>query len=119
MTEKFGSVTEERLVDVSIFIAYIYRQKRLPVKSTFGKASLSHFSTSKRGQRHYENEWLATKDLSRADLLQLIAVSSEHPLAEYIYMPSEEARKFRLHNQRSGFVMCQASRIENGNNSNN
>lgn len=24
-------------------------------------------------------------------------------------MPSEEARKFRLHNQRSGFVMCQAS----------
>ena len=95
MTEKFGSVTEERLVDVSIFIAYIYRQKRLPVKSTFGKASLSHFSTSKRGQRHYENEWLATKDLSRADLLQLIAVSSEHPLAEYIYMPSEEARKVR------------------------
>lgn len=109
MVEQFGSVTESRLVDVCIYIAYIYRESQLPIKSRFGKASLKRFTESKRGQRYYENEWLATKELSRDSLLSLIFTSGEHPMTDYLYMPAEEDRKKRLHNQRSGFLLCQIS----------
>lgn len=111
LSKEFGSVTEERLVDVCVFIAYIYRDKQLPVKSIFGAASIQHFLNSKRGQRFYENEWLDSKGLNRSELLNLIADKREHPQAEFIYMPSEEPRKLRLHNQRAGFLMCQASTL--------
>lgn len=111
MSKEFGSVSEQRLVDICVYIAYIYRDSNLPVKSIFGQSSFQRFLTSKRGQRYYENEWLLTKELNRDTLLSLIVDKRQHPLAEYIYMPSEEDRKTRLHNQRAGYVACQTSTL--------
>lgn len=111
MEKEYGTVTEERLVDVCINIAYIYRNKLQPVKTMFGASSLKRFVQSKRGQRYYENEWLSEKEITRDDLLSIIANRKEHPLAEYIYMPSEEPRKFRLHNLRAGYAICQTSTL--------
>ena len=98
-------------MDICINISYIYRNKLKPVKTMLGASSLNSFVQSKRGQRYYENEWLAEKDLTRAGLLSIIANRKEHPFAEYIYMPSEEPRKFRLHNTRAGYAICQASTL--------
>lgn len=111
LSKEFGAITEGRIVDVCVYIAYIYRDHLLPVKSMFGSASLQRFLKSKRGQRFYENEWLSTKGLNRNSLISLIADRREHPQAEFIYMPCEEDRKLRLHNQKGGYLMCQASTL--------
>lgn len=111
ISHEFGSVSEQRLVDISVFIAYTYRESNLPVKSIFGQSSFQRFLTSKRGQRYYENEWLLTKELNRESLLHLIVDKRQHPLADYIYMPSEEDRKARLLNQRAGYIACQTSTL--------
>ena len=109
VAETFGAVTEQRLVDLCVFLAYTYRSKRFSISAIFGNASLNRFNQRKRGQCFYENEWLNKKGLTRANLLKLIDYKERHPLADYIYLPVEEPRKERLHNQRSGFIACQVS----------
>lgn len=109
--KEFGDVAEERLVDVCVFIAYIHRGKLYTPASMFSKTNLKRYADGKRGWRFYENEWLATKGLSRSDLVKKIANRKKHPLSEFIYMPSEECRKLRLHGTKAGFLMCQSSTL--------
>lgn len=106
---KHGSLSDTRVVDICVYLAYSFRDKLLPEKSTFSVSLLSRYDESKRGQRFYENQWLGSAGIDRQTILDLISDKQEHPLAGFIYMPSEEPKKQRLYNQRSGFVTCQAA----------
>lgn len=111
VNKEFGSLNEERLVDICVFIAYAYRDKLLPIRSMFGQAMLKRYQSHKRGQRFYENAWLEEAGVTRAQLIAMIADRSAHPQAEFMYMPSEECRKKRLLNTRAGYIMCQVSTL--------
>lgn len=106
-----SNVSEERIVDVCVNIAYVYRSQFRPIKNMFSLTSISRFNDKKRGTRYYEDEWLEEKGLSRSSLLSLIADRREHPLGGYIYMANEEPRKKRLHNRKAGFMLCQTSTL--------
>lgn len=110
--KEFGAVTCERLVDACITGAYTFRERdNWTIKQVFGPSTIQRVKEQKRGQLFYQNQWLETGGLSRGGLLDLIKDRSEHPLAKYIYMRSEEATKQRQLNQKTGFLICQVSTL--------
>lgn len=111
LAEENSAIAEERIVDVCVNIAYIYRNNFRPVKNMFSLSSIERFNESRRGKKYYEDEWLKTGSLTRSSLLSLIADRKEHPLSGYLYMANEEPRKLRLHNKKTGFMICQTSTL--------
>lgn len=110
--KEFGSITRERLVDFCICTAYAFRNRdNWTIKQAFGPAAIKRLKDSKHGARYYEDNWLESKNLSRTYLINLIADKSEHPLAKYIFMQSEEPTKMRLLNMEVGFAVCQSSTL--------
>lgn len=111
LEDRLSAVSEERIVDVCVSIAYRFRETAYTVKTMFSAGSIKHFFDAKRGQKFYENAWLDAHGLSRPALLALIADRRKHPQEDFIYMPSEEDRKMRLHNTKAGYMMCQVSTL--------
>ena len=110
--KEFGAVTKERLVDFCICTAHAYKNRESwTVNQAFGPSSIKRLKESKRGARYYEDKWLEEGGITREALIQLIADRSEHPLARYIFLQSEEQTKKRLLNRPVGFAICQSSTL--------
>lgn len=107
-----GGLSRERIVDYCVSTAYIFkgRGRQWNILQAFGPKSTERFSTDK-GLRYYENRWLSSVNITREDLITLIEDRSQHPQAQYVYLPMEETTKRRLLNSESGYLICQSSTL--------
>jgi hypothetical protein len=112
LEKQYGTLTGQRIVDYVICAAHAFKDRGYDwkINQVFGPKSMDRFNTDK-GRVYYENKWLNSAGLSRADLLLMIVDRSEHPKAKYILVPSEEGTKMRLLNREVGFVICQTSTL--------
>lgn len=112
LEKKENGLSRERIVDYVVCSAYPFKDRddAWKVNQVFGPKSLERFNTDK-GRRYYEDNWLKTAGLTRANLLKLIEDRSEHPQAKYVYMPMEEPTKKRMLNTEVGYTICQASTL--------
>lgn len=112
MEGEFGAVTPERLVDFCICAAYTYRNRPYTkINNIFGPSMIQRIRGRKGGVLWHEDEWIQSKGLTRAGLLELIQDRTVHPLAKFIYVPSEESTKMRMLNREVGYIICQASTL--------
>lgn len=110
--KEFGAVTPERIVDACVTGAYIFRERdNWTVKQILGPTTIQRIKKQSRGQVFYQNQWLESLGLSRDKLIELIKDRSEHPQAQYIYIPAEELTKQRQLNTKTGFLICQVSTL--------
>nr|DAP24430.1 MAG TPA: hypothetical protein [Caudoviricetes sp.] len=109
--KEYGDITTERLVDFCIFSAHFYHDKKVMLKQAFGPTALKRFKESKSGRAYYENKWLEREGITRQSLYRLIADRKDHPHAKYIYMVSEESLKYKLLNEKAGYILCQNSTL--------
>ena len=108
---KYGSITNERIVDYCIYTAYAFRGRTVTVKQLFSKPALTRFAKKLPGSVYYEDKWLYSKTLTRDYLMNFAKDRQEHPQQKYLYVPSEEASKSRMLNQQIGFYLCQSSTL--------
>ena len=106
-----GEFNALRLVDYCVY--QIHRCKEHTgqriILSMFKDAALAKFNQkSSKNTTYYENQWLKEHGLTRGALSALIT-DSVHPLAKYIYMPSEECTKKRNLGTSLGFLRCSIS----------
>lgn len=73
--------------------------------------AIKKFKERKREMTFYENSWLQIYKINRKDLVALIQDRTQHPLAEYIYLESEDHTKSRFLNQEIGYMLCQQSTL--------
>lgn len=109
--KEFGAITNERLVDFCVAIAYFYRNRQFQVGSLFSQSAINRMKTNAHGTKFYEDKWLKKEKLSRILLINMIKDRESHPHAKYIYMPSEETTKQRMLNLEVGFTICQVSTL--------
>ena len=112
LEQKCGGLSRERIVDYCVSSAYAFKNRgsEWKINQVFGPKSIQRFGTDK-GLRYYENRWLATANVTREDLISLIADRSERPQARYIYLPMEEPTKRRMLNHDAGYLICQSSTL--------
>lgn len=112
LERKFGSLSRERIVDYCVASAYIMKNRdgKWTIKQAFGPKSIQRFGSDK-GLRYYEDKWLSSANITRVDLMSLIADKSEHPHAKYVYLPMEEPTKKRMLNSEMGYLICQSSTL--------
>ena len=108
----------ERVVDFCICQAYTisrfsprYLRVNWKPSHSFGAKALERISCNSQGQRYYEDKWLASKELSRAGLLELFRDRSVHPLAKFIYIESEDRTKKRHRGSEAGLYICSVSTL--------
>lgn len=109
-----GQFNDERLVDYCVFQIHKNRngkfQKSLATNA-FGQTAFNKYKTmAGKSKKYVEDKWMAEKQLDRTYLVRLIA-DKEHPLAKYVYMPSEESTKRRFVNTETGLVLCGVSTL--------
>lgn len=109
---KCGGLSRERIVDYCISSIYIFKERGTSwkINQVLGPKSIERFDSDK-GRRYWEDRWLASAGLTRCHLLSYIADRSNHPQAQYIYLPMEESTKQRMLNQESGYLICQSSTL--------
>lgn len=112
LEKKCGGLSRERIVDYCVASAYIFKDRgdKWTINQVFGPKSIERFNTDK-GLKYYENKWLATANITRDDLMALIVDRSNHPLAQYVYLPMEEPTKRRALNSDAGYLVCQSSTL--------
>lgn len=112
LEKKQGGLSRERIVDYCVCSAYPFKNRGTgwKINQVFGPKSIERFDADK-GRRYFEDKWLATENVTRADLLMLIADKSSHPQAQYVYLPMEEATKLRMLNREAGYLICQSSTL--------
>lgn len=112
LEEKCGGLSRERIVDYCVTSAYIFKERGAAwkINQVFGPKSIERFDSDK-GRRYWEDRWLASVNLTRAHLLSYIVDRSNHPQAQYIYLPMEESTKQRMLNQNAGYLICQSSTL--------
>lgn len=116
-TETYGGeFSTTRLVDYCVF--QIHKNRTSPhqrnlAPNTFGKTAFSKYQQMSSKQKTYaEDQWLKDVCLTRSYLNSLISINKQvHPLAKYIYMPSEEGTKKRCVNTDIGLVICSTSTL--------
>ena len=111
-----GEFNTSRLVDYCVFQAHKNRNSTIQVSlapNTFGNTALQKYQQMSSKQKTFaENKWLESAQLTRAYLNSLISnQKSEHPLAKFIYMESEESTKMRCMNTEVGLVICATSTL--------
>ena len=109
-----GAFNDARLVDYCVFQIHKNRnakfQKNLAV-TAFGQTAFNKYKAmAGKNKKYVEDKWMSEKQLDRTYLTRLIA-DKEHPLAKYVYMPSEEMTKKRFFNTDTGFVLCSVSTL--------
>lgn len=112
LEQEYGAVSPERLVDFCVCVAHAFKGRpKHTIKQAFGKASLERFRNNTKSHRYYEDRWLSEIGLNRKCLMDLVVVPKKHPLAQYVYIPSEDHTKKRMLNQEVGYVICQNSTL--------
>ena len=74
LEKKCGGLSRERIVDYCISSAYVFKNRgeEWTINQAFGPKSTQKFNTDK-GLKYYENRWLASANITREDLISLIA----------------------------------------------
>lgn len=115
----FGGVevADERVVDFIVYQIYRNRQYiengRWNPSWIFSNNALEKYKVQfmdekgKSGMRYYIDKWLDEYELSRGQLVSMIAKQKPNPLRNMVYMESEEPIKRRFFNTEMGFVLCQ------------
>lgn len=114
-----NEIDDERIVDYIVY--QIYRVRRhiengawqstwlfsQYAKDKFKKQFFSE--DGKSGMNYYINLWLDEAELTRGDLIKIIAKRKPSPLRQMIYLESEEAIKQRFLNSAEGLALCLSS----------
>ena len=117
MTQVYGVVSRERLVDFCIcqvFAIYGFDGdyiRRWKVSHSFGDKAMDRYSTSRPQRRLAEQRWLNLNNLSRELLLTHIEDRSKHPLYRFIDPQWEEATKRRMLSTEMGYYICGSSTL--------
>lgn len=116
---EISDIDDERIVDYLVYQIYRMRSNiensSFQVNWLFSQNALSKYRQQflsvdgKSGMNYYIDQWLDDAELSRGELVQIIADPKPNPLKKMIYMPSEEPIKRRFHNTADGFTLCQTS----------
>ena len=110
--EDYGSVSDERIVDICVSIGFYFKKVPFPsIESIFGKTAYNKCRNTGKQLRYYEDQWLEKHKISRDHLMRLIMDRTVHPLAKFIYVPSEDSTKRRYLNTEMGYAVCQASTL--------
>lgn len=114
-----SEIDDERIVDYVAYQLYRCRKSiadgKWKITWLFSEQSMDRFrrqfmsETGKSGMNYYIDQWLYEAELSRHDLIRIIADEKPSPLRDMVYMPSEEPVKRRFHNTADGFTLCQCS----------
>lgn len=114
-----AEIDEERIVDYLVY--QIYRMRSLieggswQYNYLFSQSAMDKFrkqfmsADGKSGMNYYINQWLDESELSRAQLLSMIAKPKPNPLRGMVYLESEEPIKLRFLNTSDGLMLCQRS----------
>lgn len=110
--KKYGSLTKERVVDYCVSAAYPFRERGSDwkINQVFGPKSIERLNSDK-GLRYYQDKWLARANITRSHLVSYLVDKSEHPQAQYEYLPMEEPTKSRMLNTHAGYLICQTSTL--------
>lgn len=122
LDKKFsGNVSDGRIVNFIVYQIYRYRDL-IAVKGSswniswcFSDKAIQKFmcqfmdSNGKSGMMYYIDCWLRDGDMDRSKLEEMIVDNSEHRLAKYIYIESEDATKRRFLNTEFGLHLCLTS----------
>ena len=112
-----SEIDEERIVDYLVY--QIYRMRSIiecgswKYTYLFSQSAIDKFRKQfmsvggKSGINYYINQWLNESELSRAQLLSMIAKSKPNPLRDMVYLESEESIKLRFLNTSDGLMLCQ------------
>lgn len=116
-----SGLSDGRIVDFVVYQIYRYRDM-IDVKTSrwsfswcFSKTAVGKFKgqfldeKGKSGMMYYIDQWLKTAGLSRSKLEDMIADTSEHRLAKFIYMQSEDSIKRRFGDLDMRLHICMAS----------
>lgn len=109
-----NGLSDERIIDCIIYQIYRYRESRHPVdyrwcfsRTAIDKFYMQFYGGGKgRQMTYYINQWLKEHNITRPDLIKLIARPKENSYAKYIYIQAEEMCKSRFLNTNVGFLMC-------------
>lgn len=112
LEKKYGALSAPRIVDYVVCSSHAFKDRgaNWKINQVFGPKSIERFNSDK-GRVYFEDKWLQSGELSRAELLGMIVDRSEHPKAKFIFVQSEEGTKFRLLNREVGFIICQTSTL--------
>ena len=96
LEKKCGGLSRERIVDYCISSAYVFKNRgeEWTINQAFGPKSIQKFNTDK-GLKYYEDRWLASANITRGDLISLIAdiwVKSMRILKKNYSFPSGAVR---------------------------
>lgn len=115
--DALAPVSAERLADFCVCQVHAisgfgadYR-RRWNVSHSFGGKAVHRYLQAGRQSRYYEDRWLKSFSLSRAELAASVENRSLHPLARFIFSEYEEVTKRRLLSTEAGYVVCGISTL--------
>ncbi len=112
-------IDDERIVDYLVY--QLYRQRSSLANGTwqptylFSKAAFDKYrnqfmsADGKSGMNYYINQWLDEAELSRGQLVSMIAKPKPNMLRGMVYLASEDVIKRRFLNTEAGLALCQQS----------
>jgi len=109
-----NGLADDRIIDFLIYQVYRYREsQRLDYRWCFSQQAVDKYYAQfcgggkGRGMTYYINLWLQENQVTRNQLVEMIADSKENPFLQYLYLHSEEICKQRFLNTEVGYMMCQ------------
>lgn len=113
LEKEFGEISNGRIVDYCICLVHYRRDLNRIWKPnlSFGPKSIERYIEFKGGKRYFEDQWLKENGLTRSELEAIISDNTTHPLAQYIYLESEEQTKKRAQKLKMGVLMCERSTL--------
>ena len=111
-------LADERIADFLLYQIYRMRDTILSSQRTFHiewvfsvngvEKYKAQFLTreGKNGMRYYIEEWMRERGLTMQTVLSVIAEPSKSPLANMVYLPSEEPVKRRWYGTEMGYMLC-------------
>ncbi len=112
-------IDDERIVDYLVY--QLYRQRSSLANGTwqptylFSKSAFDKYrnqfmsADGKSGMNYYINQWLDDAELSRGQLVSMIAKPKPNMLRGMVYLASEDVIKRRFLNTEAGLALCQQS----------
>lgn len=112
-----GALERERIADFCICQVYALSRfgkeylVRWRVTHSFGRKAQERFAKTSREKRYWEDRWLMTETLTRADVCRWLQDRRKHPLYRFIYPEYEEATKRRMLSTSVGYYICGVSTL--------
>ena len=115
----YVGMADERIVDFVVYQVYRYRDMIAGYPNTrwqltwlFSDNAVAKYKSQfisadgKSGMNYYIDQWLHEGKLDRQMLSDMLADTTQHRLAKYIYQKGEEMTKKRFLNTETGLMLC-------------